>query len=66
MSSGRTGSRPSISLTPLTAGGLCVYAAIVGQEPSVTRATAAAVVFLVARAFDHDAPPLNTLALTDD
>ena len=48
----------------LTVGCLVAYGSLVGAEASVTRATFAASVFLVARAIDHRAPPLNTLALS--
>ena len=48
----------------LTVGCLVAYGSLVGAEASVSRATFAASVFLVARAMDHRAPPLNTLALS--
>ena len=45
---------------------VCVlgYSALVGDEASVTRATAAAVIVLGARLLDHRTPPLNVLAAT--
>lgn len=46
----------------LTILGLLAYAGLVGPEPSVVRATVAAVAYLGARALDHRAPPLNALA----
>ena len=48
----------------LTVGCILGYGAVVGAEASVVRTTFAAAVFLVARVFDHRAPPLNTLALS--
>ncbi len=44
--------------------GLVFYASVVGGQPSVARATLAAVVFLAARAADHRTAPLNTLGWT--
>ena len=41
---------------------LTAYAVIVGDEASVERATAVAVLYLSARLLDHRAPPLNSLA----
>ena len=45
---------------------ICVlaYSALVGDEASVTRATAAAVIVLGARLIDHRTPALNVLAVT--
>ena len=48
----------------LTTVGLVAYASVVGGEPSVARATLAAVVFLAARAADHRTSALNTLGWT--
>ena len=48
----------------VTVGCLAGYASVVGSEASVTRATFAASLFLLARAFDHRTPALNTLALS--
>ena len=47
-----------------TVGCLVAYASLVGSEASVTRATFAAALFLLARTFDHRTPALNTLALS--
>lgn len=44
--------------------GVVGYSALVGDEASVTRATAAAVIVLGARLLDHRTPPLNVLAAT--
>ena len=52
------------SASILTVGCLLAYGSLVGAEASVSRATFAASVFLVARAMDHRAPPLNTVALS--
>jgi competence protein ComEC len=41
--------------------GLTAYAALVGPEPSVVRATLVADLYLAARLLDHRAPPLNSL-----
>ena len=41
---------------------LIAYAYLVGGGASVNRATAMAVIYLIARALDHRAPPLNLLA----
>jgi len=43
---------------------LVAYARLVGGGASVDRATFMAVVHFGARAFDHRAPPLNTIAIT--
>lgn len=42
---------------------LVAYAAVVGQDASVSRATAAAVVVLGAGLFDHRPPPINVVAV---
>lgn len=47
----------------VSVGVLAAYAAVVVREASVLRATAAAVLFLTARAVDHRTPPLNALAI---
>ncbi len=46
-----------------TIGALLVYGEIAGGAPSVSRAVAAAVLFLAAALLDHRASPLNTLAV---
>ena len=45
----------------LSIAGLAAYAALVGDEASVVRATLVAVLYLGARLLDHRAPPLNSL-----
>ncbi len=56
--------RVSYRLSILIAIGLLVaYGAVVGSEPSVARATVAAVIVLSALASDHRASPINTVAL---
>ncbi len=47
-----------------TVGCLVAYASLVGSEASVTRATFAAALFLLARTFDHRTAALNSLALS--
>jgi competence protein ComEC len=44
--------------------GLAAYASMVGEDPSVVRATLVAVIYLAARLVDQRSPPLNTLAIT--
>ena len=47
----------------LSALAIAAYAGVVGPEASVVRATLVAVLYLVARAFDHRTQPLNALAI---
>ena len=54
---------PTRTAALVTIGCLLAYRQVVGSEASVVRATFAATTFLAARAVDHRAPPLNTLAL---
>ena len=54
---------PTRTSALVTVGCLLAYRQVVGSEASVARATFAAATFLAARAVDHRAPPLNTLAL---
>ena len=58
-----SGLRPRLRLAMVV---ICVlaYSALVGDEASVTRATAAAVIVLGARLIDHRTPALNVLAVT--
>ena len=49
------------SLTTIAA--LSAYAYLVGDAPSVARATVVAAVYLAARVLDHRTPPINTLAV---
>ncbi len=46
----------------LTMVALGAYAALVGSEPSVVRATLVAILYLAARVLDHRTPALNSLA----
>lgn len=46
----------------LTMVALGAYAALVGSEPSVVRATLVAILYLAARVLDHRPPALNSLA----
>jgi competence protein ComEC len=54
---------PPRSSTALAIVLLSGYALVVGSEPSVTRATAMAVVYLSARLFDHKSSSFNALCL---
>jgi competence protein ComEC len=55
---------PSRSAAALTIAGLLTYGQVAGGSASVTRAIAAAVVYLAARILDHRGPTLNVLAVT--
>ena len=54
---------PSRSAAALTIAALLFYGEVTGAPPSVTRAIAAAVIYLAARVIDHRGPALNALGV---